>query len=158
MASTKTTFARPVAAGTVLERTKRNAAQTTGQYPNKNIEGGCMAKQRGITLMGLIITLGLLGFFAVMAAKLFPAYVEYFSVKKMFATMEQQGDLKGSVRDIRRSYDTRNAIEDVKSVRGDDIEVSKEGGETVITATWSVKVPLVYNASACLDFMVTTAK
>jgi len=117
-----------------------------------------MAKQRGITLMGLIITLGLLGFFAVMAAKLFPAYVEYFSVKKMFATMEQQGDLKGSVRDIRRSYDTRNAIEDVKSVRGDDIEVSKEGGETVITATWSVKVPLVYNASACLDFMVTTAK
>ena len=54
--------------------------------------------------------------------------------------------------------ETRNAIEDVKSVRGEDIEVSKEGGETVITATWSVKVPMVYNASACLDFVVTTAK
>jgi hypothetical protein len=108
--------------------------------------------------MGLVVTLGVLGFIAVMAAKLMPAYVEYFAVKKMFAAMEQAGDLKGSVRDIRYSYEKRNAIEDVKSVRGDDLEVSKEGGEAVISASWSVKVPLVSNVNACLDFTATTAK
>jgi hypothetical protein len=117
-----------------------------------------MLKQRGISLLQLIVTLGVLGFVGIMAAKLMPAYIEYFSVKKMFATMEQSGDLKGTVRDIRRSFDTRNAIEDVKSVRGEDLEIGKEGGETVITATWSQKIPMVYNISACLDFMVTTAK
>ena len=117
-----------------------------------------MRKHRGISLMGTIVTLAVLGFLGVMAAKLLPAYLEYGSVKKIFATMEQAGQTKGSVREIRYAFDKLNAIEDVKSVRGDDIEVSKEGGETVITATWSVKVPLVYNASACLDFMVTTAK
>jgi len=117
-----------------------------------------MRKQRGISLGKLIVTLAIVGFLGIMAAKLMPAYIEYFQVKKLFAAMDQNGDLKGTVRDIRRSYDTRNAIEDVKSVRGEDIEVSKEGGETVITATWSVKVPMVSNASACLDFMVTTAK
>jgi len=117
-----------------------------------------MGNQRGVSLKGLIFWLAIGGFLAIMAAKMMPSYIEYFSVKKMFATMEQAGDLKGSVRDIRRSYDTRNAIEDVKSVRGDDIEVTKEGGETVITATWSVKVPLVSNISACLDFVVTSAK
>ena len=117
-----------------------------------------MQKQRGISLVGLIVTLAVIGFLAVMAAKLMPAYVEFFAVKKMFAAMEQGGDLKGSVRDIRASYEKRNAIEDVKSVRGDDLEVSKEGGEAVVTANWSVKVPLVHNISACLDFMATTAK
>ena len=117
-----------------------------------------MVKQRGLSLIGLIVVLGVLGFLGVMAAKLMPAYIEYFSVKKMFATMEQSGDLKGTVRDIRRGFDTRNAIEDVKSIRGEDLEVTKEGGETVITATWAVKIPMVGNASACLDFMVTTAK
>ena len=117
-----------------------------------------MRKQSGISLIGLIVTLAILGFLGVMAAKLFPAYVEYFTVKKMFAAMEQGGDLKGSVRDIRASYEKRNAIEDVKSVRGDDLEVSKEGGEAVVTATWSVKVSLVSNISACLDFYATTAK
>ena len=116
-----------------------------------------MFKQRGISLIKLIVTLGVVGFLGIMAAKLMPAYIEYFQVKKLFAAMKQNGDLGGTVRDIRRTYDTRNAIEDVKSVRGEDIEVSKEGGETVITATWSVKIPMVYNASACLDFVVSTA-
>ena len=117
-----------------------------------------MLKQRGISLMGLIITLGILGFLAVMAAKLMPAYIDYFSVKKMLASMEQAGDLKLSVREIRKSFETRNAIESVSAVKGDDLEITKEGGETVVTANWSVKIPMVSNSSACLDFTVTTAK
>jgi hypothetical protein len=43
-------------------------------------------------------------------------------------------------------------------VKGEDLEVTKEGGETVLTAAWSVKVPMVANISTCLDFVVTTAK
>jgi Tfp pilus assembly protein PilE len=117
-----------------------------------------MQKQRGISLVGLIVTLGVLGFLAVMAAKLMPAYIDYFAVKKIFKSMEQAGDLTKPVREIRKSFDTRNTIEDVKSVKGDDLEVTKEGGETILTASWSVKVPLVANVSACLDFNVTTAK
>jgi hypothetical protein len=117
-----------------------------------------MRKQRGVTLMGLIITLAVLGFLAVMAAKLMPAYIDYFAVKKMFATMEQAGDLKLSVREIRKSFDTRNTIEDVRAVKGDDLEIGKEGGETVVSVAWSVKIPMVANISTCLDFNVTTAK
>ena len=117
-----------------------------------------MRKQRGITLTGTIITLGLLAFFGVLAAKLLPAYMEYGSVKKILRSMAQGGQTKGTVRDIRYSYEKLNAIEDVKSVRGDDLEVTKESGEAVVTATWSVRVPMVANVSACLDFMVTTAK
>ena len=115
-------------------------------------------KQRGISLKGAIVWMAILGFLGVMAAKLLPAYVEYFAVKKMFKAMEENGDLKGTVREIRLSFDKRNAIEDVKNVRPDDLEVTKEGGEAVVTASWSVRVPLVSNVSACLDFTATTAK
>jgi hypothetical protein len=117
-----------------------------------------MRKQQGLSLWNLIIGLSVLGFLGVMAAKLMPAYVEYFAVKKMLAAMEQGGDLKGSVREIRYAYEKRNAIEDVKSVRGEDLEVSKEGGEAVVTASWSVRIPMVANVSTCIDFTVTTAK
>ncbi len=117
-----------------------------------------MTKQRGVSLMGLIITLGVLGFLGVMAAKLLPAYIDYFSVKKMFSPMGQAGDLRLSVGEIRKSFETRNTIENVQSLKGDDLEIGKEGGETVVSANWSVKVPLVSNISACLDFSVTTAK
>jgi type II secretory pathway pseudopilin PulG len=117
-----------------------------------------MQKQRGISLVGLIVTLAIVGFLAIMAAKLMPTYIEYFTVKKILAAMEQAGDLKLSVREIRKSYETRNTIEDVKSVRGEDLEVTKEAGETVVSVSWSAKVPLVANVAACLDFSVTTAK
>jgi hypothetical protein len=131
---------------------------TTTALPAPARQGENMGKQRGLSLTGLTITLAVLGFLALMAAKLLPSYVEYFSVKKMFAAMEQNGDTKGTPVEIRRSYDTRNAIEDVKSVQGSDLEITKEGGDTVVSANWSVKVPLVSNISACIDFSATTAK
>jgi hypothetical protein len=93
-----------------------------------------------------------------MAAKLLPAYNEYWSVKKILASMVQAGDNKGTVRDIRFNYEKRNAIEDIKSVRGEDLEITKEGGEAVVSATWSVRVPMVANINACVDFYATTAK
>ena len=116
------------------------------------------SKQLGISLKGAIFWMALLGFFGVMGAKLMPAYVEYFTVKKMLKAMDEQGDLKGTVRDIRNAFDKRNAIEDVKNVRPDDLEITKEGGEAVVSVNWSVRVPLVSNVSACLDFFATTAK
>jgi hypothetical protein len=117
-----------------------------------------MKTQRGITLMGALGGMIIVAFVGLFAAKLLPSYIEYFAVKKIFASMEQAGDFKGTVRDIRLSFDRRNSIEGVQSIKGDDLEVTKEGGEAVITAAWSVKVPMVYNFSACLDFVATTAK
>ena len=117
-----------------------------------------MRKQRGITLTGAIVGMIVLAFVALFGAKLTPSYIEWLSVKKVLAAMEAQGDTKGTVRDIRNSFDKRNSIEDVKAVRGEDLEITKEGGDAVVTASWSVKIPMIYNFSACLDFVATTAK
>ena len=117
-----------------------------------------MRKQRGITLTGTITWLAILGFLGVMAAKLMPAYMEYGSVKKIFKTMEQSGDLKGTVRDIRRTFDKLNAIENVTSVKSEDLEITKQGQDTVVSASWSVRVPMIYNVSACIDFTASTGQ
>lgn len=116
-----------------------------------------MRQQRGISLTSLIVTLVVLAVLGLFAAKLMPQYIEFFQVKKVFAAMKQGGDLNGSARDIRTAFDRRNAIEDIKNVNGKDLEITKDGGETVVSVTWSVKVPMVYNASACLDFAVSSA-
>src|ERR1041385_4276852 len=111
-----------------------------------------MRRMRGLGLVQLIVILGVIGFLGVMAAKLMPSYIDYFNVKKIFAGMEQSGETKGTVREIRTAFDRRNAIEDVRAIRSDDIEVTKEGGETVLTASWTARVQLVSNISACIDF------
>jgi type II secretory pathway pseudopilin PulG len=114
--------------------------------------------QRGITLTGAIVGMAILAFVGLFAAKLLPSYLEYFAVQKMFKAMENAGETKGNVKEIRRSFDKRNAVEQVNSVRSEDLEITKEGGEAVVTATWSTKIPIIYNFNACLDFTVSTAK
>ena len=114
--------------------------------------------QRGLSLLGTVVGLGVLGFLGVMAAKLLPSYVEYYNVRKILAAMEQTGDVKGSVKEIRAAFDRRAVIDDVQSIKAEELEMSKEGGETVVTASWSKKIYMVGNLSACLDFSATTAK
>jgi hypothetical protein len=117
-----------------------------------------MREQRGVSLTGLIFWLAILGILGLFAAKLMPAYIEYFQVKKVFAAMKQGGDLDGTPANIRNAFDRRNTIEDVHSVQGRDLEITKNGAETVVSVAWSVKVPVVYNASACLEFAVSSEK
>lgn len=116
-----------------------------------------MKRQRGIGLMQVLVYGLLLGILGLAAAKLLPAYLDYFAVQKIFATMKQAGDTRGTVRDIRLAFDRRNSVEGVKEVQGNDLEITKEAGETVVTASWSVRVPMVHNLSACLDFVATTS-
>jgi len=115
-------------------------------------------KQRGITLTGALMGMIVLAFVGLFAAKLLPSYMEYFAVQKILKAMENSGDTKGTVTEIRKAFDRRNSIEDVKSMQGADLDITKEGGEAVVTASWSAKVPIIANFSACLDFSVTTAK
>lgn len=117
-----------------------------------------ISRQRGITLTNALIGMVLLALVGLFGAKLTPAYIEYFAVKKILSTMEAQGETKGSVTEIRNAFARRNTIENVQAVAPNDLEISKEGGEVVVTAAWSVKVPVIANFSACLDFTVTTAK
>ena len=116
-----------------------------------------MKKQRGISIymfMYVLITLGFAGFIGL---KVFPIYLEYYSVKKIIASMAIDEAIKGaSVNDIRKSFDNRAVIAYVTVIKGEDLEVTKESGETVVSAAWAVKVPLFTNASLIMDFNAAT--
>jgi len=49
-------------------------------------------------------------------------------------------------------------MDDVKSVTPDDLDITKEGGELVISFAYTSKVPLVGNASLVYDFEASSAK
>lgn len=116
-----------------------------------------MKKQQGITLIGMFFVAFLVICGAIAAAKLTPAYVEFWSVKKIFKAMAGDPELKTmSAKQIRESYDRRASIDNVTHLSGKDLEISKDGGETVVEGSYSVKVPLAGNLSAWMDFSVST--
>ena len=83
-----------------------------------------------------------LALLAVTGMKMFPVVVEFYGVKKVMATMEAAGDTKGTVSEIRKAFDRRSLIDSITVVTGADLDITKDSGETIVSAAWSVKVPL----------------
>ena len=108
--------------------------------------------QRGVTLMGLIIVLFIAIFVAMLGFKLIPAYIDFYTAKKAINAVARQGS---SVAEIRRSFDLRSAIDDVK-VRASDLEITKEGNEMVVGFAYRKEVPLFANVGIYIDFAAST--
>jgi Tfp pilus assembly major pilin PilA len=109
-------------------------------------------KVKGITLIGFVIVLGVLGFFAYMAMRLIPMYVEYFGVVKAMESVRQEpGAAQKSLEEIRRDlslkFDTQYV--DDADVPPSAIMLKREAGGAVLSITYERRVPFVYN----LDFV-----
>jgi len=111
-----------------------------------------MNKQSGVSLSGFLMIAVIVVAVLIIGFKLFPAYTEYLAIQKAITEIAKNPEERSTMRGIREAYERRSAIEDFKSVRGTDLEIDRPGDQVTITAHWSVKVPLFYNVSACMDF------
>lgn len=112
-----------------------------------------MRKQRGVTLTGFIVWAVIFFFAVAFAFKVGPAYVEFYTIKKLLKNIANDPESRSGARGvIERSFSLRGSVEDIKSVQPHDLQISKEADGIVISADYSVRVPLVGNMSACLDF------
>jgi hypothetical protein len=110
-------------------------------------------RQQGLGFAGVLIVLIAIIFVAIIGMKLVPAYIEYFTIKKAVTSMTSSGELRGAtVADVRRAFDRRTAVDDITSVRPEDLEITKDGNEIVISFAYEKRVPLFYNISVLIDF------
>lgn len=114
-------------------------------------------KQRGVTFIGMLFIAAAVIFVSIVAVKLIPPYIEYFTIKKILVSMRNAGELKNSSpKELRASFDRRATVDNITAIKADELEITKEGEEAVITASYSQKVPIMGNVSACLDFSTST--
>lgn len=117
-----------------------------------------MKKQNGVGMLGIIFIILLIVFSAILLMRVAPAYIEYFSIKKVFTAMKNDPEVDTmTIQQVRNSFDRRAQIDDIKSITGADLEVSKEAGQTVMAAEYAKKVPLFGNLSLVMDFAVASA-
>jgi len=107
-------------------------------------------RQLGLTLTGLIISAFLLVIVALLAMKVVPPYMEFYTAKKLITTIAAEG--KTTVGEIRVAWDLKSSIDDVTVIKSSDLEITKEGGEVVISFAYRKEIPLVGNAGIYLDF------
>lgn len=117
-----------------------------------------MKYQRGATLMSMLFYSIVVIMIAVLIIKLTPPYIEHFSVKKVINAIGNEPDLSTMTpADIRRSFDRRASVDYITVLKGEDLDITKKDGQTVVSADYAVKVPLVGNITALLDFSASTS-
>jgi type II secretory pathway pseudopilin PulG len=113
------------------------------------------SKQAGISLVGLICALAVLGFLGILALKIVPTYTEYRAVQNAITAAKATG---GGVREIQNAFDANATVNYISSISGKDLIIGKENGETEISFAYEKKIPLVGPASLLLEYAGTTAK
>lgn len=106
------------------------------------------SKQRGISFIGLVFTGSVLAMGGVVAAQVFPTFVEYQAVRKA-VEKAKEGQ---SVAEVRMIFDKAAAIDDIKNVSGKDIEVTKEGDKVVVSFAYQREIHLAGPAFLTLKY------
>ena len=114
-------------------------------------------RQRGATLIGILVIVAILGLGLYAGIRLTPIYLEYMAVvRAMEQTAKEHGDA-ATVTELRRSLDRRWTIEDIQSIEPKDIEIKKSGDGFTMRAWYRAEAPFVANISLAVDFDKTVA-
>jgi hypothetical protein len=115
-------------------------------------------RQRGLSIVGFIFVAAMVMLVVMIGFRMVPAYIEAFTVKKVMADTLANTKEGFTLYQFRRDFDLKASADYIDSVKGSDIEVSKEGNTLVATASWQRVLHLVGNVSLLLDFDATATK
>ncbi len=98
------------------------------------------SRQRGMSFIGLIV-MGVLvvSIFAIGGQSL-PIFMEYQAIHKAANKAAHEGT---TVPEVRAIFDRAGAIDNISSVKGQDLEVTKNGDKIVVSYKYAREVPLV---------------
>ncbi len=109
--------------------------------------------QKGMTLIGFVIILIVVGFFAFAAMKLFPIYVEYFGVvKSMKAVANDINAPTMELVEIRKKLDVNFDLQYVSDLPPDAIKLERQNGRRVLRIVYDRQIPFLYNVSLLAHF------
>ncbi len=109
--------------------------------------------QQGITLVGLIVVLAVIGAIAVLAMKVTPTVTEYFSIKKAIASVKAAG---GSVPEMRAAFNRQAEVGYIDAIDGKDLDIVKNGDDTEISFAYQKTIPLGGPVSLLIDYAGST--
>ena len=105
-------------------------------------------QQRGISFIGLLFVGGVVACAGILAAQVAPTLIEYQAINKA-ANKAKDGS---TVAEARSVFDKAAAIDDISSISGKDLEVTKEGDKTVVAFAYTREIHMAGPAFLLLKY------
>ena len=113
------------------------------------------SKQSGVTLIGFLFIMAIVGFFAFMAMKLLPSYSEFMGVGKAMSQIASEGTNGQTLDGIRRELFFKMNFQyvDDATIKPADITIQHDAnGANQLNVTYDKKIPFMYNIDFLLHF------
>ncbi|MDH4425987.1 MAG: DUF4845 domain-containing protein [Acidovorax sp.] len=119
---------------------------------SKSHQAALRSRQRGLSFFGLVF----LGVFAVavfaIGGQSVPIFLEYVAAKRAIDKAKVEGTVPG----VRAAFDRAAAIDDIRSIQGKDLEVTKRGDKVVVSFKYSREIALAGPAYLVYRFEAQT--
>jgi hypothetical protein len=109
-------------------------------------KGEMKRTQGGMTLIGFVLVLAVVGVFIYMGMKVIPMYSEYFAVKQALKQMSDEAGL--SQQDpgrVKEAFFRRLYISYADNVKPADFKIARKDAGYVVTVDYEVRRPLIAN-------------
>ena len=110
------------------------------------------SRQRGATLLGILVIVSILGFALYAGIRLTPLFFEYMAVVRALEQTAKEHAGTRNVEELRVSLDRRWTVEDIHSIQPKDIEIKRGGKGLTMRAWYRAETPFVANVSLVADF------
>jgi hypothetical protein len=114
--------------------------------------------QGGMTLIGFIIVLGVIGLFAYVGMKLVPMYSEYYAVKQALKGLQQEpGIANRDPAKIEDLFFRRLYISYAENVKPANVKIERTDGGWLMSVDYEVRKPLLANLDVVGKFSTSEA-
>jgi cell division protein FtsL len=118
-----------------------------------------MRKQQGMTLIGMLFTVVVVVFAAIVVMKIIPIYLQHYSIVQSIkglnstSSSEMTGDSYTDISTLRKSLTKRLDINGVEDLKSEQLVISPSGTNTFkVQLKYQAIRTLVYNISILVDF------
>jgi hypothetical protein len=118
------------------------------------------SKQSGVTLIGFLFIMVIVGFFGYMAMKLLPSYSEFMGVSKAMNQLATEGTNGKTLDDLRRGLMFKMGFQyvDDATIKPSDITIHRDaGGTSQLQVSYDKRIPFMYNIDFLLHFEKSVA-
>ncbi|HEU4517066.1 MAG TPA: DUF4845 domain-containing protein [Steroidobacteraceae bacterium] len=111
-------------------------------------------RQRGMTFLGILILVVVVGGWVYAGIRLAPKYLEFMRVAATLEKVRDEYDSNPGSTEfmLRKAVERHFDIEMVEVISANDIEITKDGGAFNMSASYDDTVPLIGNVSFLVEF------
>jgi len=112
------------------------------------------SRQKGITFMGLLIGLVLVGGWVYIGIRLTPVYLESMAIKSSLGKVRDEYQSNPGTNEtlLRTAVSRQFDVESIDVIDYRDVEITRDGGSFILRAAYEDTVPLVANISLLVEF------